>query len=163
VAIRQARKRAADHWTSVARRAAGWRTRPGFPSTERRANPGVHPFITNFTALNSLEAIGFWTESFIKPRRKYSPSKCQLAKREQKIVLVNQLWLPSSPSNRSKIESDSTILIQRENPALPAKDECSDALSEPRTEQGGSESRTLWGETTALLLVLSLQHIKPGF
>ena len=36
-----------------------------------------------------------------------------------------------------------TILIQRENPALPAKDECSDALLESRTEQGGSESRKL--------------------
>jgi len=35
------------------------------------------------------------------------------------------------------------ILVQRENPALPAKDECSDALSEPRTEQGGSESGKL--------------------
>ncbi len=39
--------------------------------------------------------------------------------------------------------SSRTILIQRENPALPAKDERSDALSEPRTEQGGSESRKL--------------------
>ncbi|MFC7072680.1 hypothetical protein ACFQJ7_06760 [Halovenus rubra] len=29
------------------------------------------------------------------------------------------------------------ILIQRENPVLSAKDECSDRLSEPRTEQGG--------------------------
>jgi len=37
-----------------------------------------------------------------------------------------------------------SILIQRENPALPAKDECSDAQSEPRTEQGESESRKLW-------------------
>ena len=35
------------------------------------------------------------------------------------------------------------ILIQRENPALPVSDECSDALSEPRSEQGGSESRKL--------------------
>ena len=34
-------------------------------------------------------------------------------------------------------------MIQRENAALPAKDECSDALPEPRTEQGGSESRKL--------------------
>ncbi len=35
------------------------------------------------------------------------------------------------------------ILIQRENPALPANDERSDGASEPRTEQGGSESRQL--------------------
>ena len=55
------------------------------------------------------------------------------------------------------------ILIQRENPALPAKDECSDALSEPRTEQDGSESRKFWGETAALLLVLSLQRFKTCF
>jgi len=40
-----------------------------------------------------------------------------------------------------------SILIQRENPALPAKGECSDALSEPRTEQGGSESRRLRATT----------------
>ncbi|AYM00312.1 hypothetical protein PhiH1_330 [Halobacterium phage phiH] len=37
----------------------------------------------------------------------------------------------------------SAILIQRENPALPVSDECSDAQSEPRSEQGGSESRKL--------------------
>jgi|GEM_PF-2656081 len=36
-----------------------------------------------------------------------------------------------------------TILIQRENPALPVSDECSDTQSEPRNEQGGSESRKL--------------------
>ena len=34
------------------------------------------------------------------------------------------------------------ILIQRGNPALPVSDECSDR-SEPRSEQGGRESRTL--------------------
>ncbi len=40
-------------------------------------------------------------------------------------------------------------MIQGENPALPAKDERSDAQSEPRTEQGGSESRKLWLEHVA--------------
>jgi len=35
------------------------------------------------------------------------------------------------------------ILIQRENPALLVSDECSDAQSESRSEQGGSESRKL--------------------
>ena len=57
------------------------------------------------------------------------------------------------------------ILIQRENSALPVRDECSDTSSEPRTEQGvnesklsfahqkssisedGSESRHLWWNT----------------
>jgi len=34
---------------------------------------------------------------------------------------------------------DRTILIQRENPALPVSDECSDAQSEPRSEQGVNE------------------------
>ena len=29
-----------------------------------------------------------------------------------------------------------SILIQRENPAIPVSDECSDAQSEPRSEQG---------------------------
>ncbi len=52
--IRQARKRAAGHWTSVARRVAGWRTRPGFPGTERRANPGVQPFIRDNLLLHSV-------------------------------------------------------------------------------------------------------------
>jgi hypothetical protein len=36
-----------------------------------------------------------------------------------------------------------TIFKQRENPALPVSDERSDVLSEPRSEQGGSESRKL--------------------
>ncbi|QSG07933.1 hypothetical protein HSR122_0526 [Halapricum desulfuricans] len=44
---------------------------------------------------------------------------------------------------KTRCDNDA-ILIQRENPALPAKDERSDAQSEPRTEQGGSESRKLW-------------------
>jgi len=43
-------------------------------------------------------------------------------------------------------------LIQRESPALPVRDECSDPLSEPRTEQGGRESRPLRCDATALLL-----------
>ena len=33
------------------------------------------------------------------------------------------------------------IFIQRENPALPVRDECSDTVSEPRTEQGVNESK----------------------
>jgi hypothetical protein len=45
--------------------------------------------------------------------------------------------------SQSQLEAiDDAILIQRENPAVPAKDERSD-VSEPRPEQGGSESRTL--------------------
>jgi hypothetical protein len=43
------------------------------------------------------------------------------------------------------------------------KDERSDAMSEPMTEQGGRESRTLRRETAALLLVLSLQGDLAGF
>jgi len=35
------------------------------------------------------------------------------------------------------------ILGQRGNPALPVREECSDMPSEPRTEQGGEEARTL--------------------
>ena len=38
----------------------------------------------------------------------------------------------------AKFTDIDSILIQRENPALPAKDERSDQ-SEPRSEQGGSE------------------------
>jgi len=45
-----------------------------------------------------------------------------------------------------------TILIQRENSALPAKDEFSDRTSEPRTEQGGSESRKLRATTSVTVL-----------
>ena len=33
------------------------------------------------------------------------------------------------------------ILIQRGNPVLPVSDECSDAQSEPRNEQGVTESK----------------------
>ena len=46
--------------------------------------------------------------------------------------------------DREDLSLDVAILIQRENPALPVSDVCSDAQSEPRSEQGGSESRKLW-------------------
>ena len=46
-------------------------------------------------------------------------------------------------TDRVPTRSNATILIQRENPTLPVSDECSDTQSEPRSEQGGSESRTL--------------------
>ena len=72
---------------------------------------------------------------------------------EISVSNVLDLVVPNHPS----------ILIQRENPALPVSDECSDAQSEPRSEQGGSESRKLWLEAAELLLVLSLQRFKTCF
>ena len=53
----------------------------------------------------------------------------------------------------TKIDSALTILIQRENPALPMSDGCSDARSEPRSKQGVNESidrHDPWGESLPL-------------
>ncbi|QSG03058.1 hypothetical protein AArcS_1849 [Natranaeroarchaeum sulfidigenes] len=49
-AVRQARKRAANRWTMVARGVAGRRRQPGFPGRERRATPGVRSFISYSSA-----------------------------------------------------------------------------------------------------------------
>jgi hypothetical protein len=49
-----------------------------------------------------------------------------------------RLGVGSQDSNHSP-----AYLSQRESPALSVSDECSDALSEPRGEQGGREARTL--------------------
>ncbi len=47
----------------------------------------------------------------------------------------------------SDVDAKNFYLSQRESPALPVSDECSDALSEPRSEQGGREARTLRATT----------------
>lgn len=65
------------------------------------------------------------------------------------------LWLPAQPpaNKRDWLEAlhhddaemgeCQLMLSQRGNPALPMRDEGSDVQSEPRTEQGGEEARTL--------------------
>jgi hypothetical protein len=49
------------------------------------------------------------------------------------------------------------ILIQRENPVRPVRDECSDAVSEPRNELCGRESRKLCVTDPSVRLVRYLR------
>ncbi len=84
-------------------------------------------------------------------RQPSTQTAAEATRTEARVVLtrhgVRTMFISSLSQHRwgySGAFSIGAILIQRENPALPAKDERSDAQSEPRTEQGGSESRKLW-------------------